>query len=421
MFTAFSTALSALAASTTAVDVVSNNLANMNTIGYKASSVAFRDLVTESVGAGLGETQVGFGTATPLTQRHFMQGAVQGTGGLLDAAIQGDGFFITQNDAGAQLFSRAGNFQTDTAGYLMSASGEEYVMGWAEDAAGVVDTNKPVGKIIVPVGDLKAPIKTNNVSVDLNLNAAAINGDPATGTFSQPLKCIDSLGNTHQLTVTFTKTATANQWDYSVTIPGADVGATDPEELASGQLIFDGDGHLTDPALADGDIDLQIDALASGATVPWNITWQLYNKVGAPRVTQYSQTSAATATADDGATPAALTKVGIADNGEILASYSNGTQRVVGLLAIASIRNPQSLIAVGNNNFQASEQTALPAIGVSNTGGRGKVVGSSLEYSTVDIAKEFTNLIVYQRSYQVNSRVVTTADEMSQETVNLKR
>ena len=129
MFTAFSTALSALSASTTAVDVVSNNLANMNTIGYKASSVAFRDLVTESVGAGLGETQVGFGTATPLTQRHFMQGAVQGTGGLLDAAIQGDGFFITENNTGAQLFSRAGNFQTDGQGYLMSASGEEYGAG----------------------------------------------------------------------------------------------------------------------------------------------------------------------------------------------------------------------------------------------------------------------------------------------------
>jgi flagellar hook protein FlgE len=131
--------------------------------------------------------------------------------------------------------------------------------------------------------------------------------------------------------------------------------------------------------------------------------------------------SSPTATAQNGSAPAALTTVGIADDGQILASYSNGTQRVVGLLAVASIRNPQSLVAAGNNNFQASEQTALPAIGASNTGGRGKVVGASLEYSTVDIAKEFTNLIVYQRSYQVNSRVVTTADDMSQETVNLKR
>lgn len=418
MFTAFSTALSALAATTTAVDVVSNNLANMNTTGYKASSVAFRDLVTESVGAGLGETQVGFGTATPLTQRQFTQGAVQGTGGLLDAAIQGDGFFITQNSQGAQMFTRAGNFQTDGTGYLLTSSGE-YVQGWAEDAAGVVDTNQPIGRIIVPVGDLKAPIATTTCSVDLNLNAAAVNGQPE-GTYSTPLVAIDSLGTSHPLTVTFTKSATANQWDYSVTIPGADVAAAGPQQLANGTLTFDSSGHLTDPPAAAGTVPLAITGLASGAA-DMNISWQLYNASGAARITQYSQISSPTANAQNGAAPASLTKVGIASGGEILASYSNGTQRVVGLLAIASIRNPQSLIAVGNNNFQASEQTALPAIGVSNTGGRGKVVGSSLEYSTVDIAKEFTNLIVYQRSYQVNSRVVTTADEMSQETVNLKR
>jgi flagellar hook protein FlgE len=419
MFTAFSTALSALAASTTAVDVVSNNLANMNTTGFKASTVAFRDLVTESVGAGLGETQVGFGTATPLTQRQFTQGAVQGTSGLLDAAIQGDGFFILQNNAGAQLFSRAGNFQTDGTGYLMSADGDNYVMGWTEDANGVVDTNQPIGKIIVPVGDLKAPIKTTTCSVNLNLNAGGIAGE-STGTFSTPMKVIDSLGNTHTVTVTFTKSATANQWDYSVTIPGADVGQATPQELTNGTLTFDEFGKLQDPALADGNITLSISGLTSGAAA-MDVTWQLYDDVNAPRVTQFAELSSATATAQNGAAAAALTKVGIADDGQILASYSNGTQRVVGLLAVASIRNPQSLVAAGNNNFQASEQTALPAIGASNTGGRGKIVGASLEYSTVDIAKEFTNLIVYQRSYQVNSRVVTTADDMSQETVNLKR
>ncbi|MGE5645485.1 MAG: flagellar hook protein FlgE [Acidobacteriota bacterium] len=418
MFTAFSTALSALAANTTAVDVVSNNLANMNTTGYKTSSVAFRDLVTESVGAGLGETQVGFGTATPLTQRQFTQGAVQGTGGLLDAAIQGDGFFILQNNLGAQLFTRAGNFQTDGEGYLLT-SGGEYVLGWTEDANGVVDMNQPIGKIVVPVGDLKAPIATTACSVDLNLNAAAVNGAPE-GTYSTPLLAIDSLGVSHTLTVTFTKSTNANEWDYSVTIPGADVGAAGPQELVTGTLTFDSYGHLTDPPLAAGTVPLAITGLASGAA-DMNIDWQLYNPAGAARITQYNQISSPTANAQNGSAPAALTKVGIADGGQILASYSNGTQRVVGLLAVASIRNPQSLIAVGNNNFLASEATALPAIGSSNTGGRGKVVGASLEYSTVDIAKEFTNLIVYQRAYQVNSRVVTTADEMSQETVNLKR
>jgi flagellar hook protein FlgE len=419
MFTSFSTALSGLSAATTAVDVVSNNLANMNTTGFKASSVAFRDLVTESVGAGLGETQVGFGTATPLTQRQFTQGAVQGTGGLLDAAIQGDGFFILEGSNGEQLFSRAGNFQTDNTGYLMSADGSDFVMGWTEDANGVVDTNQAIGKIIVPVGELKAPIATTTCSVNLNLNAGGVSG-ASSGTYSTPMTAIDSLGNSHTLTVTFTKSTTANQWDYAVTIPGADVGQATAQTLTTGTVTFDTNGKLLTPAVADGDIALSVTGLASGAA-DLNITWKMYDSVGAARITQYSADSSVTATAQNGAAAASLTKVGIADDGQILASYSNGTQRVVGLLAVASIRNPQSLVAAGSNNFQASEQTALPAIGTSGSGGRGTVVGASLEYSTVDIAKEFTNLIVYQRSYQANSRVITTADDMSQETVNLKQ
>ncbi len=418
MFTAFSTALSALSADETAIDVVGNNLANLNTTGYKASSVAFQDLVTQSIGAGLGDTQVGFGVATPLTQRQFTQGAVQSTGGVLDAAIQGDGFFITENSQGAQQFTRAGNFQTNTNGDLMTASGE-YVQGWTENANGVVDTNQPIGNIVVPVGELTAPIATSTFSLDANLDAAAVSGQPG-DTFSQPMNVIDSLGNSHQLTITFTEDTTANQWDYSITVPGADVGATDPQQLASGMLTFDSSGNLTDPPASSGGIPVTLSGLADQAS-DMNMTWNLYNASGAPRITQYSQASSSTASAQDGVAPASLTTVGISDGGQILASYSNGTQRVVGQVAIASIRNPQSLIASGNNNFQASEQTALPAIGLPNTGGRGDVVGGSLEASTVDIAKEFTNLIIYQRAYEVNAKVVTTVDQISQDTVALKQ
>jgi flagellar hook protein FlgE len=192
MFTAFSTALSALDASTTAVDVVSNNLANLNTTGYKASVVSFRDLVTQSIGAGLGETQVGFGTGRPLTMRQFTQGATQSSSGLLDAAIQGDGFFIVKDNQNALEFTRAGNFQVDGSGNLLTATGER-VQGWTEDATGTVDTNQPIGDLVVPVGTLKAPIPTNTYSVDLNLNASAVNGQPE-GTFSTTIEVIDSLG-----------------------------------------------------------------------------------------------------------------------------------------------------------------------------------------------------------------------------------
>src|ERR1039457_2578049 len=150
MFTSFSTALSALSATSTAIDVVGNNLANMNTPGFKTSAVEFRDLVTQSLGAGLGDTQVGFGTGTPLTVREFTQGAIQTSTGLLDAAISGDGFFVVQDASGNQLYTRAGNFLTDKDGNLLTDTGDK-VQGWTtiETATGQVNTNGPVGNIIV--------------------------------------------------------------------------------------------------------------------------------------------------------------------------------------------------------------------------------------------------------------------------------
>src|SRR5262245_50266260 len=142
MITSFSTALSALAAHTTAIDVVGNNLANLNTPGFKASTVSFHDLVTQSLGAGLGETQVGFGVGTPITLRQFSQGAIQNTGGPLDAAIQGDGFFIVKGSANQTLYTRGGNFEVDTNGNLTLATGEN-LQGWTS-VNGVLNTNAPI-------------------------------------------------------------------------------------------------------------------------------------------------------------------------------------------------------------------------------------------------------------------------------------
>src|SRR5579871_4834224 len=156
MFTSFSTALSALNANTTAIDVVGNNLANLNTPGYKASVVYFRDLVTQSLGAGLGATQVGFGTGTPLTVRQFTQGSIQASTGGLDAAIQGDGFFVVQNGQGNTLYTRAGSFQLDLQGNLLTNTGEK-VQGWTQidTTTGAVNTNGPTGNIVIPVGSVK--------------------------------------------------------------------------------------------------------------------------------------------------------------------------------------------------------------------------------------------------------------------------
>src|SRR4051794_39096846 len=221
MFTSFSTALSALNATATAVDVVGNNLANLNTPGFKTNVVYFRDLVTQSLGAGLGETQVGFGTGRPLTIRQFTQGAIQSSTGLLDAAVQGDGFFVAKNAQGNTLYTRAGNFQVDDSGYLKTNTGAK-VQGWTtvHPTTGPLDTNAATGDIIVPLGAAKQRMASSQSTWDLNLNSAA--AADATSKFSDTIKVYDSLGESHILTVHFEKTA-PSQWSYNVTVPGEDI------------------------------------------------------------------------------------------------------------------------------------------------------------------------------------------------------
>jgi flagellar hook protein FlgE len=292
---------------------------------------------------------------------------------------------------------------------------------------GVLNTNGTVGDIVVPSGTLRAPLATANMSLDINLDASATVGTPA-GTFSTPIEVVDSLGVSHVLTVNFTKSA-ANKWDYAVTIPGAEVGAGTagtpfPIPAASGTLTFGPNGVLTTPAppppATSGVVPIAVAGLTDGAS-DLNVTWSLYTPDLLGRVTQFAQQTAVSAEAQDGIAAAQLTHVSLSDGGEIIAQFSNGKQVAVAQLALASVRNPDSLTSVGNNNFQVSSNTAIPALGTANTGGRGNVLSGALESSTVDIAHEFTNLIVYQRGYEAAAKVITTTDTLTQDTMNLKQ
>ena len=424
MFAAFSTALSALDANGVAVDVVGNNLANLNTTGYKESAAYFRDLVSESLDAG--QTQLGFGVASPLTIREFTQGAIQSSSGSLDAAIQGNGFFVVNNN-GATEFTRAGNFQVDLSGNLLTPTGEQ-VQGWMA-TGGVVNTGGPIGNITVPVGTLQTPAATKNITLSANFDASAAVG--AASDWSAPITVYDSLGTAHVVTLNFEKTA-ANTWSYSATVPGADVSAGTagtpyqvyPAAGAALPTLQFGDaaknqsvGQLVSPA-AGSPIAFSIAGLSDGAQ-DMSLSWNPYNADGAGTLTQFEQSSATSATTQDGSAAAQLTGVTMGNGGQLMASYSNGQQAVVGQLAVASIRNPQTLLAVGNNLFQISAQTGAPAIGAQGTGGRGTVVGGALESSNVDIAQELTDLIVLQSAYQANAKVVTTVDTLAQATTNL--
>ena len=414
---AFSTSLSALQADSTAIDVVGNNLANLNTTGFKASTINFSDLMSQQLGTSSANGQVGMGLGQVAAVQDFSQGSITNTGGALDSAIQGNGFFVVNNN-GTQQYTRAGNFQLDSNGNLLTASGQN-VQGWTA-ANGVVNTNNAVGNITLPVGAAIAPIPTANMSMDVNLDSSsAVNG-----TFSDPIQFYDSLGAAHTLTVDYTEVSPGN-WGYNVTIPNADVGNTTPgaTTVASGTLGFDASGNLISPAprtppSANVPVAISITGLADGANTQ-NINWNLFDGSGNQLITQYAQTSGMSKPTQDGNAPGQVSQVSMQNGGIIQATYTNGQQVTLGQLAIASITNPTSLIQVGDNNLQASATTAQAAVGVAGTGGRGSIEGGSLEASTTDMAAEFTQLLTYERSYQAASRVITTSDTLTQETVNL--
>jgi flagellar hook protein FlgE len=413
----FSIALSGLTADTDALDIVGNNLANLNTTGYKDTTASFYDLLAQTAGGGA--IQIGGGVSATIGQSQFTQGSIQLTGGSFDAAIQGNGFFVVQDSAGDTLYTRAGNFQLSANGTLETATGQN-VQGWMA-TNGAVNTSGAVGNIVIPANALSTPTATTEFTANMNLQAnATLNTSAAT--FSAPIQVVDSLGATQTLTATFTETA-ANTWSYSITIPGQDVtGGTagTPSQLATGTLDFDANGDLKTPA-PPGVVPVAITGLTDGAA-DMNLSWNLYDATtGAATITQFAQPSALSGTTQNGVAATEITSVSLGDGGQIVANYSDGNQAVVAQLALAAISNPQSLISTGQNNFQTGADTATPAVGAPGTGSRGTIQGGALESSNVDIATEFTNLIVYQRSYEANSRVISTLDELTQDLLNLKQ
>jgi flagellar hook protein FlgE len=414
MFTAFSTALSGMAANSAAVDVISNNLANLNTAGFKATTAQFQEMMAHSLG-GSNANEVGMGVGPVATTRIFTQGSIQSTGAPTNVAIQGGGFFVVKDQNNQTLFTRAGNFEIDQKGNLVTLSGES-VQGWTA-VAGVVNPNGAPANITIPGGAIIPGTATTKMSMGINLDASAATG--AGGAFSAPINVVDSLGATHVLTATFTKTG-PNAWSYAVTIPQADLGQGGTAQIATGNLTFDGAGKLTSPAATAAPVSLAVAGLADHAN-DMTVAWSLFDSAGNGLLTQLAQKSAISSSDQDGIAPGQIVKVAIQDGGLVVASYSNGLQATVAQLAVAAIRNPESLVSVGNNNLGATTNTAAAVIGAADTGGRGKIVGGALEGSTADIAREFTNLIVVQRSYQANSKVVTASDTLLQETVNLIR
>jgi flagellar hook protein FlgE len=363
MFPGFSSALSALTADSNAIDVCGNNLANLNTPGFKAAQVEFSDLMSETIGGGLNPAQIGMGVGPIGTNTNYIQGAITTTNGPTDAAIEGNGFFVVQDPGSGQtLYTRDGSFQVDSAGNLVTAGGQN-VQGWLA-VNGTVNPNGPTSNLTVPTGALVPGTTTTTMSLDVNLNAGATAGSGST--FSAPIQVYDSLGTSHTLTVNFTETA-ANSWSYTVTIPASDLASGGNTTLASGTMTFDGNGNLTSPAPGSGPQTIAIQGLADGAN-NMSIGWNLFNAAGDSNITQLSETSSLEGETQNGMAPGQITNVTLQNGGLLMANYSNGQQVTVGQLAMAGIQNPNTLISVGNNNLEASAETAPVVLGGANTG-----------------------------------------------------
>ena len=398
------------------MDVVGNNIANVNTVGYKSSTVLFQDTLSQLVRgasggtgeatAGVNPQQVGLGVRVGATDMVFSQGASQLTGRATDVAIQGDGFFVMRMGT-ETLYTRAGSFGFDQNGFLTDPSGA-VVQGWMGAVDGDISTNSPVGDIQLPVGQVISPVATTKVTLGGNLSTTALPTDPA---ISTAIQVIDSLGTPQRITVNFAKTG-PNAWDMTVIGPDGttQIGST------TGLTFSAATGELTSPTTLPS---FSFTPPGGAAAMNFDID---FGAGGAPNsLTQFGGTSTAAAISQDGTTTGYLRSFAISDDGVVSGVFSNGRSRPLARIAMGAFNNPGGLVKAGQSLFRASGASGQALVGTPGTAGRGSMAAGTLEMSNVDLAQEFTNLIIAQRGFQANSRIITASDEMLQDLVNLKR
>lgn len=431
------TGISGLRSHQTMMDVTGNNIANVNTTGYKSSNTIFQDTLSQTLAAagapqgqqgGTNPAQVGLGVRVAGITTNFSQGATQVTGRNTDMLVDGDGFFVVR-DNGINQYTRSGAFNVDATGTLVNLNGAQ-VMGWQADKNGAVNTASAVTPVTIPIGQLLNPKATSTVKVGGSLDntvqelwtAAATPGN--THTLKYPV--YDSNGVSNDVTVEFrpvkdseadpAKMGLVTDWDIVVThngLPAAGVTQTLTKDYTTGAVTLSGSTPTTNLVMnvpgvkgADGATTFAFDLDLRGLA--------LTNRQG-------TFNSDAAATSQDGAPASTLTSWKVSPDGSITGTFNDGRSQDLGRIALANFDNPAGLEKQGGSTYAATVNSGEPSVGSPGDGGRGGVVSGALEMSNVDLAQEFTNLIVSQRGFQANSRMITASDEMLQELVNLKR
>lgn len=397
------------------MDVIGNNIANVNTVGFKASRVTFEEGFAQTlagatrppggtgiVSGGVNPIQVGLGMSVGSIDLLFTQGNMETTGVATDLAIQGDAFFVVSDGTG-EYYTRSGNFQLDADGRLVAATNGFVVQG--RNAVNGVLTNS-IGDIVLPFGQKAAARATTSVEMSGNLDAQATIGDTRDATIT----VFDAMGVEEEMTVTFTKTSTLT-WDYAVTtVNGANVSGD------TGTVTFDNQGRLAPPVPAAP----YVFTPASGAA-DVSITLDFGTAGQLAGLSQFAAPSTTVVRNQDGYGMGDLERFGIDRNGVITGGFTNGISITLAQITLADFNNPAGLLRVGDNQYATSANSGSAVLGYPNEGNQSSITAGALEMSNVELAHEFTSMITAQRGFQSNARVITTSDEMLQEVVTLKR
>jgi len=403
-----------------ALDVVSNNIANMSTPGFKRSFISFKEMVYHTLqgasqpSANLGGTnpvQLGLGATIGNIGTQYTQGTLETTGRPTDLAITGDGFFILSagND---RFYTRNGSFSIDVDGNLVS-SGGYYVQGWPATNGEVNSTGEPAS-LQIPIGADSIAKPTTKVAFAGNLDAsqAVYNaGPPPTGgIYTAESEVYDTLGRAHTMSITYTKvagpSATESQWDWTANIDGVASG--------NGSLVYDDQGNF-DPAQSTVDPTLAFSPGDGAADMSVVLDFSVSTQKATPG--EYSLIPSG----QDGFKAGALESFTVDQTGKIIGSYSNGMTQTIGQVALASFVNPEGLEKDDSGILRATANSGAAQIGTAGSGARGTLNSGTLEMSNVDLSTEFTRMIIAQRAFQANSKVISVMDEVMQEMANLKR
>ncbi|VAX25836.1 Flagellar hook protein FlgE [hydrothermal vent metagenome] len=408
-----------------AMNVTGDNIANVNTIGFKGNATIFADVLANSVSNGATTMQFGRGALIQGVKASFAQGSFSTTGNATDMGIQGAGFFVVKDTVNsATYYTRAGQFIINNDGKLANPN-DYLVQGYklTTNASGVVTRANGGGDIDIS-GVQSTPKTTTMYRMGLNLSSVASAGT----TFSTSMNVYNSLGEEATITYTFTKTSTALQWQYNTSGPtGTSLSGTG----SSGTLTFSSAGVLSTRGAYNGsgqaaitaDLPLVISGFPSGAS-SLTVSWDLYNTAASSQrneITGYASNSVTNSMWQDGYSTGVLRGLSVDQEGIISGLFSNGQTQKMYQVQMADFISPWGLSRQGNTLFAETTDSGQPILGFAKSGGFGTIYGSSLELSSVDLSREFVDMIQNQRAYQANSRIITTVDQMLQDVIALKR